>query len=173
MQGTTAECRTCSNGCTLSHFQILMNSAAVNRLFHGAGAAGAAMDLVKGAGCRNRVPRCRVPMQSTEVRGAAAGYRGAGCRCRVSWYRAPLRSTGVQGVAAEYRGAGCRCRVPMCRERVRNNKSCRGCKVLLLNAACRVPSLKIWLKIFHCDVIIPKSSGANSVWDRFDYFTSL
>ncbi len=31
------------------------------RLFHGAGAAGAAMDPAEGAGCRCRVPRCRKP----------------------------------------------------------------------------------------------------------------
>ncbi len=35
----------------LSHFQILMNSAAATRLFHGAGAASTAMDPAEGAGC--------------------------------------------------------------------------------------------------------------------------
>ncbi len=57
-----------------------MNSAAVTRLFHGAGAAGAAMDPAEGAGCRCRVPRCRGPLQSTMVHGAAAEYQGAGSR---------------------------------------------------------------------------------------------
>ncbi len=43
----------------LSHFQILMSPAAVTRIFHGAGSAGAAMDPAEGAGCCCRVPRCR------------------------------------------------------------------------------------------------------------------
>ncbi len=63
------------------------------RLFHGA-----AMDYAEDAGCRCRVPRCRVPLQNTEMQGAVAEYRGAGSR-------------------------------------VWDNGSCRGCRVLLLNAA--------------------------------------
>ncbi len=82
VQDATAEChgaehRTCSNGSTLSHFQILMNSAAVTLLCHGAGAAGAV--------CRCRVPRYRVPLQSAEVQGALYATmdptEGAGCLC--------------------------------------------------------------------------------------------
>ncbi len=48
--------RTCRNGCTLTHFQILMNSATVTRLFHCADAAGAAMDPAEGAEFRCRAP---------------------------------------------------------------------------------------------------------------------
>ncbi len=65
-----AERHTCSNGCTLSHFQILMNWAAVSCLFHGAAMA---------------------PAESAEDRG--------------TW------------------------------SHMRNNGFCRGCRVLLLNAA--------------------------------------
>ncbi len=44
---------------SLSCLQILMNSAAMNHLFHGVYAASAAMDPAEGAGCHCRVPRCR------------------------------------------------------------------------------------------------------------------
>ncbi len=51
--------------------------------------------------CNPSVSRCRCHVCSDES-----------CRrCRV-----PLQSTQVQGAAAEYQGAGCRCRVPRCRE---------------------------------------------------------
>ncbi len=63
VQGAAAECRsaerrTCSNGCTLSDFQILMNSAAVTRYLTG------------------QAPRVQRWILQ-KVQGAAAEYRGA------------------------------------------------------------------------------------------------
>ncbi len=95
-----------------SHFQISTNSAAVTRLFHSAGTAGAAMDPAEGAGCRCIVPRCREPCMQQwilqKVQGAAAEYRGAGSRacnngscrgcfcwtlpCRMPWVRRKIRA---------------------------------------------------------------------------------
>ncbi len=64
-----------------SHFQILMNSAVVTRLFHDVGAAGAAMDPAEGAGCRCRVPRCREPcVQQWILQSASAECCRAQCR---------------------------------------------------------------------------------------------
>ncbi len=90
VQGAAAECRgaerrTYNNGCTVSNFQILMNSAAVTRLFRGAGAAGAAMDPAEGAACRCRVPRCEEPCVQRilqRVQGASAEY----CRAELRPY---------------------------------------------------------------------------------------
>ncbi len=69
---------------TLSHFQILMNSAAVTRLFHCAGDADAAMDPTEGAECCGRAPRCREPcvqqLMLQRVQAASAEYCLAECR---------------------------------------------------------------------------------------------
>ncbi len=68
VQGATTECRsaeicTSSNGCTLAHFQILTNSAAVTR-------------QCRDCGCSNSSCRgCRVPLQSVAAQSAVyAGY---------------------------------------------------------------------------------------------------
>ncbi len=73
--------RTCSNGCTFSHFQILMNSAAVTRLFQSAGPAIAPMDPAEDAGYRCREP-CVQQRILQRVQGASAECCRAECRAR-------------------------------------------------------------------------------------------
>ncbi len=129
-----AKCRACRDGYTLSHFQILMNSVAVTRLFHGTGTPGTVMDTAEDAGYRYLVPRCRSRVQQwilQRVQGASAEccrVEGRACSdgCTLSHFQILMNSAAVTrlfhstdaaGTAMDpAEGAGCRCIIQRCRE---------------------------------------------------------
>ncbi len=89
----SAERRTCSSGCILSHFQILMNSAAVTPISR----------------CRRRgysdgsCRRCRVLLQSAEVQGAVCATmdpaEGTGSFCWMLPCRVPCVQRKIRALA--------------------------------------------------------------------------
>ncbi len=112
VQGVSARCRvaerrTCRNGSTFFHFQILLN---LNR-------HDPPMSRYRPHACSNGFySGCRVPLHSAEVQSASTECRGAGCLYRVPRCK-PLQSVEVQGASAECRGAGCHtCNDGSCKE---------------------------------------------------------
>ncbi len=97
-----------------------MNSAAVTRLFHGAGAAGATMDSAEGAERRTCSNECtfshfQILMNSAAVARLFHGTGAAGAamdpaegtRCRCRRYKVPLQSVAVQSVVRTAMDNGC------------------------------------------------------------------
>ncbi len=76
----------------LSFFQIVTNSAAMTRLFHGASAVGATMDPAEGAGCRCRVTRCREPCVQQWILQKVQGASAECCPCRVPCVQRKIRA---------------------------------------------------------------------------------